>query len=130
MQASGNPYRAAFLRFDLSSLNGKQITSATLRVKTGSGSAATFDINYVSSNKWNGATMSMINSVPISSTRLGTLTPSTSGMWNQVSLTVAPLQGKGLVSMAIQNQQTSDSLVLYSKEGDPAVAPQLLVTVQ
>lgn len=130
LQASGNPYRAAFLRFDLSSLNGKTITSATLRVKTASGSAATFDVDYVSSNKWNGATMSMNNSVPISSTLLGTLTAPVVGQLYSVPLSVSALQGKGLVSMAIQNQQTSGSLVLYSKEGDPTVAPQLVVTVQ
>jgi mannan endo-1,4-beta-mannosidase len=132
--ANGYHYRVPFLRFDLGSLAGRTITSATLKVRTstaaGSGSAATFNIQYVASNTWNGATMSMNNSVPISTTRLGTLPASTSGTWNEASLTVAPLQGKGLVSMAIVNQQTTDGLVLYSKEGDPANVPQLVVTVQ
>jgi hypothetical protein len=133
--ADGNPYTVAFLRFDLSRLAGKTISSATLRIHTsnsaGAGSAATFDIMYVANDSWDGATMSMNHSVPISSTRLGTLvSPSRVGTWYQTSLTPNGVQlgASGLLSLAIKNSTNADGVIFNSKEGDPALTPQLIVT--
>ena len=133
--ASGDPYIVPFLRFDLSRLAGKTITAATLRVHTntdvGSGSNASFDIMYVVNNNWQGATMSMNNSVPISNTRLGTLnSPSRDGTWYQTGLLASGVQvgTGGLFSIALRNWTTPDALWINSKEGNPALTPELILT--
>jgi mannan endo-1,4-beta-mannosidase len=133
--ADGDPYSVAFLRFDLTSLKGKTITGATLRIHTtndvGAGSNAAFDIQYVASNTWNGTTMSMNNSVPISSTKLGSLAaPAKGGTWYQTSLTPGGVQvgAGGLFSLAVKNSTNADGVIFNSKEGDPALTPQLVVS--
>jgi beta-mannanase len=133
--ADGDPYSVAFLRFDLTSLKGKTITGATLRIHTtndvGAGSNAAFDIQYVASNTWNGTTMSMNNSVPISSTKLGSLAaPAKGGTWYQTSLTPGGVQvgAGGLFSLAVKNSTNADGVIFNSKEGDPTLTPQLVVS--
>jgi mannan endo-1,4-beta-mannosidase len=132
--ADGDPTRVAFLRFDLSSLAGKSIDSAALRIHTtsavGAGSNASFDIMYVPSNTWSGATMSMNHSVPISPTRLGVLaSPSLGGTWYRATLVPTGVQigAGGLLSMAVTTS-SADGVFFNSKEGDPSMAPQLVVT--
>jgi mannan endo-1,4-beta-mannosidase len=133
--ADGKPYTVPFMRFDLTSLKGKTITGATLRIHTtsdpGSGSNAGFDVMYVASNTWNGATMSMNNSVPISSTILGTLNaPAKGNTWYQTSLSAGGVQvgAGGLFSLALKQTTNADGVIFNSKEGDPALTPQLVVS--
>jgi mannan endo-1,4-beta-mannosidase len=133
--ADGNPYTVPFLRWDLSSLAGKTITAATLRIHTttdvGAGSNASFDVMYVLNNAWQGSTMSMNKSVPISTTRLGTLdAPSQGGTWYQTGLLASGVQvgTGGLFSIALRNWTDPDGVIFNSKEGDPAVTPQLIIT--
>jgi hypothetical protein len=133
--ADGKPYTVPFMRFDLTSLKGKTITGATLRIHTtndvGAGSNAAFDIQYVASNTWNGATMSMNNSVPISSTILGTLNaPAKGNTWYQTSLSAGGVQvgAGGLFSLALKQTTNADGVIFNSKEGDPALTPQLVVS--
>ena len=135
--SDGSPYIVTFLRFDLSSVAGKTITAASLHIHTSgdadAGSNASFNIEFVQSNTWSGAAMSMNNSTPISSTWLGALVaPSQPNSWYQASLSPGVLQAHtgGLLSMAIIDYNSSDGLIFYSKEGDPAVAPVLVVNYQ
>jgi hypothetical protein len=126
----------AFLRFDLSQLAGKQITSATLRLHTdnqrSAGSAATFDIKLVGSVDWSERYMSWNNRVPVSSYLLGSLiAPANPNTWYQTSLNTSYVQSKvgGQISMAM-SARTGDLLVFNSRESGSSLAPQLIVSYQ
>jgi hypothetical protein len=85
----------------------------------------------VLNNAWQGSTMSMNKSVPISTTRLGTLdAPSQGGTWYQTGLLASGVQvgTGGLFSIALRNWTDPDGVIFNSKEGDPAVTPQLIIT--
>lgn len=125
--------RVAFLRFDMSSLGGRAVQSAMLRVHTssaaGAGSTASFNLMYVPSNAWAGDTMSAANPAPISTWQIGTLiAPGAGGTWYTSALNINGVHS-GLFSMAVVNASTGDGLTFNSKEGDPALTPQLIVTV-
>jgi beta-mannanase len=124
----------AFLRFDLSSLTGKTITSATLRLRTSSeswaGSGATFDARLVNSTDWKEAYMSFSNTVPITSTLLGSLAaPSQPLTRYDAKLSASILQSRvgQRVSLAL-NSRSGDVLIISSRESATANEPQLVVT--
>jgi Glycosyl hydrolase family 26 len=123
----------AFLRFSLSQLAGKTITSAALRLHSASeawaGSAVTFDVKLVPANDWKEQWMSFTNTVPIASTVLGTLVaPRSPNTWYQVGLSSSVLQSHagGLISMAITGR-ASDVLIFNSRESG-SLAPRLILT--
>lgn len=126
-------YTTAFMKFDLSSLAGKTLTGAKLRIRTTgdawAGSASSFTVNAVYDTGWYEQWMSYNNSVPVSNTVLGTLpsAPATN-TWYEISLDAAALQSSvgQLEAMAIQGTQ-SDILVFSSRESG-ANAPQLVLT--
>jgi hypothetical protein len=124
----------SFLRFDLAPLAGKTITSATLRLHASTeawaGSAATFDVNQVVANDWKEAWMSYTNSVPVSSTLLGSfVAPSSPNSWYASTLSPGAVQPRagGLLSMAL-SARTGDVLIFNSREAGAVLAPQLIVT--
>jgi hypothetical protein len=123
-----------FLLFDLSSLAGKTITSANLRVHTSAeswaSSTSTFDIKQVYDTQWKEEYMSAINTVPVSSTVLGTLSGTTApNSWYQTPLALAPVQARvgGRLSAAIVGR-TWDVLIVNSRETGATTAPQLVLT--
>jgi hypothetical protein len=125
---------ATFVMFDLSSLAGKTITSATLRVHSSTeswaGSVAAFEIKQVYDTQWKEQYMSYRNTVPISNTVLGTLSGTTApNTWYQATLATGPVQGSvgGRLSTAIVGRAW-DVLVMHSRESGAATAPQLVVT--
>jgi hypothetical protein len=134
--ADGDPYDAAYLRFDLSSLAGKSIASATLRIHTtndpGAGSTGTFDLMYVADNTWNGYTMNLGNAPAISTTKLGSLvSPSANLTWYQAGLSATAVQSSagGQLNLAVvPTNANGDGVIFNSKEGDTTLAPQLVVT--
>ena len=123
-----------FLLFDLSSLAGKTITSANLRVHTSTeswaSSSSTFDIKQVYDTQWREEYMSSMNTVPVSSTVLGTLSGTTApNSWYQTPLALAPIQARvgGRLSAAIVGR-TWDVLIVNSRETGATTAPQLVLT--
>jgi hypothetical protein len=124
----------AYLRFDLSQLAGKTITSATLNLHTSTeawaGSAATVDVKLVNSTTWSEATMSASTGAPLTSTILGTLVaPTSPNHTYSVNISPAALQSKagGDVSMALSGR-TTDVMIFYSREAGATNAPQLVLT--
>jgi hypothetical protein len=123
-----------FMRFDLSKLSGKTITSAKLKVHASTeawaGSGATFDVKFVATDDWKEQFMTLKNTVPVSSTVLGSLAdPITPGAWYSITLSPTALQSSAgtLLSMAI-NARSGDVLIIDSRESGAATAPQLVVT--
>ncbi|MBK9715234.1 MAG: hypothetical protein IPO81_28690 [Kouleothrix sp.] len=132
LHADSDPIRKTFLRFDLSSLAGRTITSVKLRVKTTAdayaGSVNGFSVKAVTDVQWKEAYLSYSNAVAISSTVLGTIPANTAAStWYEITLPVSAIQPKvgGLLSLAIE-AGGSDGLQLSSRE--TADKPQLLVS--
>jgi hypothetical protein len=132
--ADGYGAETSFLRFDLSALAGKTITSATLRLHTSTeswaSSAGTFDVNLVTWNAWQEQWMSYTNTVPVTNTSLGTLSaPVASNTWYDTTLSPLAVQPQagGLLSMAISGR-IADVLIVSSRESGASTAPQLVLT--
>jgi hypothetical protein len=123
----------AFLRFDLSALAGKSITSASLRVHTTNlawaRSVADFDVKLVDSTDWDENWMSYRNPVPISPTVIGTLdVPNAPNTWYTVQIAPDALQAKvgSLLSVAVTGR-SGDVVIFYSREAGAQLEPQLIV---
>ena len=123
----------AFMRFDMTSLVGRTVTSVKLRINTASaGSAAAHNVKHVGSDVWSELYMSFNNAIPQSSigATLGTLLAPLGNTWYEVSLPVSSVQGDtgNYASFAI-DASTADALLFYSRESG-ATAPQLIVSLQ
>jgi phosphatidylinositol-3-phosphatase len=133
LQATSSGLGTAFLRFDLRSMAGRHVASASLRLHTSSeswaGSPATFDILFVSSDAWQEQSMSYSNAVPISTTSLGTLAePRNSNTWYAAPLSRALVQSQvgGGLSVAIRSR-VDDVLRFNSRES--AFPPELVLVL-
>jgi hypothetical protein len=133
LRADLNGVDTGFLRFDLSGLAGKTITSVALRVHTSSteswaGSYGTFDIKQVGQNDWKEQWMSYSNTVAVSNAVLGSLVaPSATNTWYATDLNTAAVQSRtgGLISMAVVGR-VSDVMIINSRES--TAKPELVVT--
>jgi hypothetical protein len=126
----------AFLRFDLSSLAGRTVTSATLRLETSAeswaGSTVAHNIHYVNDNAWQEQWMSYSNTVspaaigPSIGTLLG---PSPSTWYASTPLDTATIQAHvgSPLSLSI-DAPAWDILGFYSRESGQATAPQLVIS--
>jgi mannan endo-1,4-beta-mannosidase len=132
LYVGASPVRTTFLKFDLTPLAGKTISTVTLKFKTTSdpnaGSVDSLTLKLVSDVLWKERYMSYNNTVAVSPTVLG-IVPANSApnTWYEITLAAAPLQQNfgGLLSVAIE-ATGSDDLLLYSREA--ADQPQLVIT--
>jgi len=123
----------AFLRFDLSSLAGKTVTGATLRLRISSepwaGSATPHNLQWVPDTGWREQYLSYNNTVAVSGERLGTVNPVGPNTWSESALSTAMVQATAGHALALAVQGTSsDVLVFYSRKAGADNAPQLVVT--
>jgi mannan endo-1,4-beta-mannosidase len=132
LHTDGSPLKKAFLRFDLTPLAGRTISSVKLRIKTASdnsaGATTTANIKAVTDVLWKEQYMSYSNSVTISSTVLGKIPAnSVPGTWYEITLSPSAVQQNvgGLISMAIE-ATSADGILLNSRE--TADQPQLIIS--
>jgi hypothetical protein len=131
LYVDSSPVQTTFMKFDLTPLAGKTISSVTLRFKTtgnaAAGSANGATIKFVSDVNWKEAYMTYNNTVPISATVLGTI-PSNTAPNTSYDVTLSPslMQPSAgrLLSMAIV-ATGSDELIFFSRES--ADQPQLII---
>ena len=124
--ADNSPIKHLFVKFNVSGLNGKTVTSAKLRLHCVDPSNFGGDFHAVPDTTWNEATVNW-NTAPVAgSTSLGTLGSVASGSWYEVDVTPV-VNGEG--AYAFEATSTSaDGAHYSSKEG--ANPPQLSVTVR
>lgn len=134
LYVNSSPLKTTFLKFDLSPLAGKTITSVILKFKTTSATAAgsvnTSNVKLVTDVLWKEAYLTYANMVPIFVTVLGTVPANTvPGTWYNITLSASDVQNYigGLLSMAIE-ATGSDNLILFSRE--TANQPRLIITYQ
>jgi hypothetical protein len=114
------------IKFNVSGLNGQQVTSAKLRLYNVDPSGKGGDFYAVSDNSWQEETVTW-NSAPAALTNLlGSIGSVSIGNWYEVDLT-SLITGDGTYSLRISST-SSDGADYSSKEG--ANPPQLVVTVQ
>ena len=132
LQSDTDPAARTYLKFNLSALAGKTIKTAKLRFKTTSnqyaGSANSHPIRLVADTAWKEAYLSYSNTVPVSSTTLGTVNGGTKpGTAYEITISAAEVHKRrgGLMSMALV-ANGADALYLASRES--TYKPQLVVT--
>ncbi len=131
LYVNASPAQTTFMKFDLTSLAGKTISTVTLRFKTtpdaSAGSNGSANVKLVNDVLWKEKYLSYSNTVTISETLLGTVPAnSTPDTWYEIPLEPSVIQRKagGLLSMAIESTG-ADELLLYSREA--ADQPQLVI---
>lgn len=123
----------SYLKFDLSSLAGRTITDARLRLHTqtdlSSGSVGPQIVKLVNNTSWNEATITWDTRPSVSSIQLGSFSNTMVNTSFDVSLSTSDLQGKigGLMSMAIDSTSTDGSFLMSS---EATIGPQLIITSQ
>lgn len=121
----GTNVERSFLKFDLSNLAGKTITSAKLRFYVTNQSVDTQSIKSVSDTSWS-ETLMTANNQPARGATVATINATTANAWKEVDITSATASKAGeLLSLAI-DQSGSDGMDFTSKEGTNK--PQLVIT--
>ena len=127
LTVDSGPDRTAYLRFDLSDLAGRSVTSAVLRVRVGSnGSAGAQAVRSVADDRWSESAL-VWKKRPAVGAAIGSLSATSANAVYDIPLTASALQGElgGLASLAIDTTST-DAVVLQARES--GLAAELVLT--
>ncbi len=125
LQVDNSPIKHFLIKFDVSGLNGQQVTSAKLRLYNLDASSKGGDFYAVSDNSWQEETLTWNNAPVALTTLLASLGSVSANNWYEVDLT-SLITGDGTYSLRISST-SSDGADYSSKEG--ANPPQLVITV-
>lgn len=120
----------AYLKFDLSSLSGAEITSAVLRVEVKSSRDVDKQVKLVSGSNWSESTITYSNA-PTTGIVLGNLSAKVrSGDTVDIPLNPSVLNQikSGVVSIAIDNVGAGNTFSFASKEDSSSFHPTLIIT--
>ena len=112
LRTDASPTVRSYLKFDVSALSGS-VTSATLRIHTGSSHNTGFEVRDVVGNSWGESTITFNNS-PAPGGLLGASGPFSSGQWIEIDVTVY-ITGDGTFSFAL-TALTNTNMRLSSRE--------------
>ena len=122
----GSPVRHTLLKFVVSGVNGRTVTSATLRLSCADPSPAGGEFHAVTTNSWTEGTVTWNTEPALNPTVLATLGKVSVGTTYQVGLS-SLIKGDGTYSIGIITANT-DSAQYSSKEDAAGTPPQLVVT--
>ncbi|MGB7874877.1 MAG: DNRLRE domain-containing protein [Anaerolineales bacterium] len=127
LQADNNPSDNFLLKFTLSGLNDRPVSSAKLRLYNVNSSDTGGDLYSVADNMWVEDTVTWNTAPTTASTFLKSLGPVDQNTWYEVDVTPL-IQGNGTYNFRMST--TSENGADYSsKEGQDGFAPQLVITV-
>jgi hypothetical protein len=107
LQTDTGPVFESYLKFDLQSLGGPSISSATLRMWVMNASTSPNQIKNVSDNSWTESTITFANKPAKGATITGFTPNGGTGAWEEVLITSAVTAGAGsLMSIAIDTAGT------------------------
>lgn len=121
MRLDDNPESNAYVRFDVSGLDGA-VESATLRLYVEDDSSIGYDVHAVSDNSW-GETTITYNNAPALGSVVGSSGDVGSGVWVEVDVTTA-VSGEGLVSFGLS---TGDNQFIDLSSRESNDAPELII---
>jgi len=125
LQVDNSPIKHILVKFAVSGLNGKQVSSAKLRLYNVDPSSKGGDFYAVSDNSWQEGTLTW-NNAPVALTDLlASLGSVSTNNWYEIDIT-SLITGEGTYSLRISST-SSDGADYSSKEG--ANPPQLVITV-
>lgn len=112
----GSPAITTYLKFDLASLAGKDISRAVLRIKVANdASSAVQSINMVDNNAWTETGLTY-NNRPALGSAVASFTSPLANTWIEIDVTSQVLAARGQwLSLGIQ-EISSNSMNLYSRE--------------
>lgn len=127
MIVDSSPVNVGYLKFDLTSLAGKTIVSANLRLRTGTdGSSNQQRVKSVSSTTWTETGIKYSNRPSLSSTVLGTINSnSVTNAWQQVSLTSTVAANTGRIFSLGIDSNGSNSITFSTRESTSK--PELII---
>ena len=126
LQVDNSPIKHFLLKFNISGLNGKQVTSAKLRLYNVDSASKGGDFYAVSDTTWQEETVNWNTAPAALSTLMASLGSVSANNWYDVDIT-SLITGDGAYSLRISST-SSDGADYSSKEG--ANPPQLVITVQ
>jgi hypothetical protein len=123
------PTTFSYVKFDLSDLASRTITSAKVRLYLTNGSSGSYSIKEVANSSWTESGITY-NNRPDRTTLYGTMTDTEHNSWVEVDLTSAVANYKGgQFSIGIASTSTQNGIEIASKEAG-ANQPQLVVTYE
>jgi|GEM_PF-2114998 len=126
LQVDNSPIKHFLIRFNVSGLNGKQVSSAKLRLYNVDAASKGGDFSAVNDNSWQEETLTWNNAPAALTSLLGSLGTVSANNWYEIDLT-SLISGDGTYSLRVTST-SSDGADYSSKEG--ANPPQLVITVQ
>jgi hypothetical protein len=126
LQVDNSPIKHILIKFNVSGLNGKHVTSAKLRFYNVDPSSKGGDFYAVSDNSWQEGTITWNNAPAALTNLVGSIGSVSTGNWYEVDIT-SLIAGDGTYSLRISST-SSDGADYSSKEG--ANPPQLVITAQ
>ena len=123
VEVDASPTKQGFLRFDVSGLDGLQVSAAILRMYQVDASGTGGRVFEISSDSWT-ESMTYNTRPAIDGAHLATFGPVKAGYWYEVDVTNA-VTGNGPVSLAIDTTSTNGA---DWSSRETSFAPQLVVT--
>jgi len=126
LHVDGSPLERAYLRFNVSGLNGASIASASLKVYANTSSTTSYTVYGVSNNTWNENSITYSNN-PGQGSPINTSGKVKAAAWNTIDVTsYVKSQGKFSFDLATTGS-TKVSLAARESGSD---APKLLITLK
>jgi hypothetical protein len=113
--SDGSPVRESYLKFQLQSLAGLNITSAKLRMFVTNSSVGVQNLKQVTDNGWSESTLSY-NNRPAKGTTLTTFVPNAIGVWREVDITGHIASNAGSSMSLVIDTISSDGYTFNSSE--------------
>ena len=126
LQTDNSPIKHILLKFNVTGLNGQQVTSAKLRLFAVDPSSKGGDFYQVTDNTWSEKTVTWNTAPAAETTLLASLGSVSVGNWYEVGLT-SLITGDGTYSLRIVST-SSDGADYSSKEGSNP--PQLVIQIK
>lgn len=133
VQKNANTENAAYIKWDLNSVQGSSITSAKLRLyRSGTGNATTNKVYSCATDTWTETGITWANR-PAWGTQQVSYSVPAGGNWAEVDVTSyvsANFSGDKLVTMVIRDDQSLNVQVPYNSDEATSNKPQLVVISQ
>jgi len=127
LEVDNSPVKNFLLKFVVSGVNGRAITSAKLRLFNVDASGSGGDFHRVADNLWSESTVTWNTAPAGDAAVLASLGSVVANSWYEVDVT-ALISGDGTYSLRVTSLSTNGA-DYASKEGAAGFAPQLIVTV-
>jgi hypothetical protein len=122
------PVSRTFLRFTVSGVGSRTITSAKLRLYVTDPSSFGGNVHVVPDNAWGEMTITFANAPAYPTATVGSIGAVTTGSWREVDVT-STIGGDGTFSFVLDSPAL-DAVHYASREAGATTAPRLVITAQ